>query len=322
MQMHLPVLLNESLKYLGISDERLKGGLQEEMVIVDATLGLGGHTEAILSASPRIRVIGFDRDKEAMELTRDRLQSFGERFVALHTDYRDIRQALAGYAMESVDGILADLGISSYQLDTPERGFSFRAESEFSNAPLDMRMDRSQAVTAAMLVNELSERELADIIFEYGEESAARRIARQIVATRVKHPITTSGQLAALVVRVVHPPGRWRTHPATKTFQALRIAVNRELENLDGFVADAVTLLKPGGRLVIITFHSLEDRLIKRSLKFQSGQCQCPPQLPDCQCGAQPLIEILTRKAVEPTAEEIKFNPRARSARLRACQKL
>jgi 16S rRNA (cytosine1402-N4)-methyltransferase len=188
--------------------------------------------------------------------------------------------------------------------------------------PLDMRMDRTERVTAADLVNHLGERELGDIIWEYGEERAARRIARQIVKERARGPITTTRQLAALVARVIHQPGRWRIHPATRTFQALRIAVNRELEGLDDFVADAVDLLERDGRLVIITFHSLEDRIIKRAFKFQSGQCICPPHQPDCRCGAQARVEILTRKALQPSADEIAENPRARSAKLRACRKL
>ncbi|HZS05817.1 MAG TPA: 16S rRNA (cytosine(1402)-N(4))-methyltransferase RsmH [Blastocatellia bacterium] len=317
MQIHHPVMLAEALDFLAASLAEEDDELSVDRLFVDATLGLGGHTEAILRASPRNRVIGFDRDAEAIGLARDRLAEFGGKFEAVHTDYRQIKSVLVEKGINSVAGILADLGISSFQVDTLERGFSFRAE-----APLDMRMDRSQEMTAAKLVNSLSERELADIIFEYGEERAARRIARQIVIARAKTPITTTSQLAELVVRVVHPPGRWKTHPATRTFQALRIAVNRELENLEGFVADAVDLLETGGRLVIITFHSLEDRLIKQALKFQSGQCVCPPNLPDCQCGAVRRVEILTRKAIQPSPAEVEANPRARSARLRACRKL
>jgi 16S rRNA (cytosine1402-N4)-methyltransferase len=316
MMRHRPVMLVESITTLGAAG----GGS-----FVDATLGLGGHSEAILRASPQTEVIGLDRDAEALELAVRRLAEFGPRFQAVHTDYRRIKQALIDSGVTAVDGVLADLGVSSYQLDTPERGFSFRPsdeEGEATDAPLDMRMDRGEGVTAADLVNSLAERELADLIFEYGEEPAARRIARRIVETRAKSPITTTRQLAELVVSAVHQAGRWRIHPATKTFQALRIAVNRELEGLDRFVADAVDVLKPGGRLVVMTFHSLEDRIIKQAVRYQSGQCLCPPRQPDCRCGAARRVEILTRKPTQPGAEEVANNPRSRSAKLRACRKL
>ncbi|MFN7946661.1 MAG: 16S rRNA (cytosine(1402)-N(4))-methyltransferase RsmH [Blastocatellia bacterium] len=324
MQIHRPVMLAEALEFLAASPAETSGSESSvERLFVDATLGLGGHTEAILEASPRNRVIGFDRDAEAMKLADDRLARYADRFEAVHTDYREIRRVLIDRGITSVAGVLADLGISSLQLDTPERGFSFRSGEGRDDAPLDMRMDRSQTLTAAMLVNGLSERELADIIFEYGEEPASRRIARRIVAARAETPITTTAQLADLVVKAIHPPkGRWRIHPATRTFQALRIAVNRELDNLERFIADAVDVLETGGRLVVITFHSLEDRIVKRALKFQSGQCLCPPALPDCQCGTVRRVELLTRRAVQPDAAEIAANPRARSAKLRACQKL
>lgn len=306
---HLPVMPVEALANL-IGDE--PGGL-----FVDATLGLGGHTELILQASPLNRVIGFDRDAEAIALAKARLAEFGERFDAVHCDYRQIKSVLQERKIESVAGVLADLGVSSFQFDEPERGFSFKSDS-----PLDMRMDRSQRETAADLVNELSESELADVIYEFGEERAARRIARLIVAERAKGAIKTTAQLANLVVRAVHQKGHWRIHPATKTFQALRIAVNRELDELDQFVADAIEVLKPGGRLAIITFHSLEDRIIKQAFRFQSGHCVCPPSQPVCQCGTAKRVNVLTRKAIQPTDAEIAVNPRARSAKLRACQKL
>src|SRR5262245_23594075 len=327
MELHRPVMPRETLESL----DAVRGGL-----FVDATLGMGGHTELILRASPDNRVIGFDRDAEAIELAMRRLGEFGERFTAVHTDYRRIKEVLAEKGVETVAGILADLGVSSYQLGAPERGFSFRSGQDFfespsssvtslagpSAHPLDMRMDRSQKLTAADLVNDLSERELADIIFEYGEERAARRIARRIVRERAAAPITTTERFADLVIKAVHPKGHWRIHPATKTFQALRIAVNRELEGLDRFVSDAVDALEPGGRLVVISFHSLEDRIIKQSLRFQSGRCLCPPNQPECRCGATRRVEILTRKAIQPGAGEIANNPRSRSAKLRACRKI
>ena len=317
---------SEVMDYLEVG----RGGLY-----VDATLGMGGHTELILRGAPNNRVIGIDRDSEAIEIAAEQLAEFGEaRFTAIHSDYRQIRAVLREKGIESVAGILTDLGVSSYQIDTPERGFSFRSGQSGSKAglpsmssppashPLDMRMDRSQSLTAADLVNSLSERELAEIIFEYGEERAARRIAHRIVVERAKTAITTTNQLAELVVKAVHQRGHWRIHPATRTFQALRIAVNRELEGLDRFVAEAVELLEPNGRLVIISFHSLEDRIIKQALRVQAGRCACPPELPECRCGASPRVELLTRKAVQPSKEEIAANPRVRSAKLRACRKL
>ena len=308
MPVHLPVMPVEALTALDAG----KGGL-----FIDATLGLGGHTELILRASPQSRVIGIDRDAEAIALAEERLREFGERFEAVKSDYRQIKTVIGERNLQSVAGVLADLGVSSFQFDEPERGFSFKSDS-----PLDMRMDRSQDVTAADLVNSMGERELADLIFEFGEERSSRRIARLIVAERAKAAIRTTAQLASLVVKAVNQPGHWRIHPATKTFQALRIAVNRELDDLGQFVADAIDLLAVDGRLVVITFHSLEDRIIKQALKFQSGHCVCPQSQPVCQCGAIKRVEVLTRKAVQPSEAEIAANPRARSAKLRACQKL
>ena len=339
MDLHRPVMPAEVLTQL----DAARGGL-----FIDATLGLGGHTELILQATPDLEVIGFDRDRDAIDLATKRLARFGGRFIAVHSDFREIKEVLKERKIESVAGILADLGVSSFQLDAPERGFSFRsgqgtsgaglpstinpppsyppssplASNPLESAPLDMRMDRSQSLTAADLVNSLSERELADLIFEYGEERAARRIAQRVVAARAKAAITTTAQLADLVIKAVHQKGHWRIHPATKTFQALRIAVNRELDGLDKFVADAVDLLESNGRLVIMSFHSLEDRIIKRALRFQSGHCMCPPTQPECRCGAAQRVELLTRKAIQPSEEEIAVNPRARSAKLRACRRL
>lgn len=308
--LHLPVLLSESLESLNAAADGM---------FIDATLGMGGHSEGILQASSKNQVIGFDRDLEAITLAKQRLSKFGERFVAVHTDYRQIKPVLFEKGIHAVRGIIADLGVSSYQFDTPERGFSFRFTED---SPLDMRMDRTELTTAADLLNNLSERELADLIFEYGEERAARKIAHRIVQARTKAPLKTTKQLADLVVGAIHQKGHWKIHPATKTFQALRIAVNRELDGLQLFVADAIDLLEVGGRLVVITFHSLEDRLIKQALKFQSGHCVCPPQLPDCRCGTARRVELLTSKPAQPRESEMLANPRARSAKLRACQKL
>lgn len=308
MELHRPVMPEETLEQLDAS----RGGM-----FVDATLGMGGHSELILQASPANRVIGLDRDRDAIERASRRLEPFGDRFTAISSDYRQVKPVLNARGVQSVAGLLADLGVSSYQLDTPERGFTFR-----SDGPLDMRMDRAQGETAADLVNHLPEAELARIIFEYGEERASRRIARAIVAERARAPITTTAKLAELVIRAVHQKGHWRIHPATRTFQALRIAVNTELEGLEQFVADAVDLLETDGRLVVITFHSLEDRIVKHAFRFQSGRCICSPGQPVCRCGTANRVEILTRKAIQPSDAEIAQNPRARSAKLRACRKI
>jgi 16S rRNA (cytosine1402-N4)-methyltransferase len=305
---HRPVLLRETIEFLAVE----RGGL-----FVDCTVGLGGHSEAILQTSSDAHVLGIDRDEEALELARERLAKFGGRFRAVHADFRELTRVLATAKVEAVRGILADFGVSSLQLDSPSRGFSFRHE-----APLDMRMDTSSGETAAELLGRLSEVEIARLIFEYGEERHSRRIARRIVERReAGQPIQTTSDLSALVERAIGGKKR-RIHPATRTFQALRIAVNRELEDLDQFVADAIDAIEPHGRLAVISFHSLEDRIIKRTLLKLSGRCQCPPRLPQCSCGARKAVEILTRRPVTPTESEISENPRARSAKLRVAAKL
>ncbi|MDX6403985.1 MAG: rRNA (cytosine1402-N4)-methyltransferase [Blastocatellia bacterium] len=307
---HRPVLLRETIELLAAE----RGG-----IFVDCTVGLGGHSEAILETSRHAQVLGIDRDGEALELARKRLARFGSRFRAVHADFRDITRVLATAEVKQARGILADLGVSSLQLDSAMRGFSFRHD-----APLDMRMDAATGVeTAAELLGRLSEVEIAQIIFEYGEERRSRRIARWIVEKREQGtPVQTTRDLAALVERAVGFGKQRRIHPATRTFQALRIAVNSELENLDRFVTDAVDLLEPEGRLAVISFHSLEDRIIKRTLGKLSGRCQCPPRLPQCMCGALQIVEILTRRPIIAGEEEVAANPRARSAKLRVCQKL
>ncbi|HYJ47074.1 MAG TPA: 16S rRNA (cytosine(1402)-N(4))-methyltransferase RsmH, partial [Pyrinomonadaceae bacterium] len=305
-----PVLLRETIELLGAVD----GGL-----FVDATLGLGGHSEAILEAAPDSRVIGIDRDREALDLASKRLARFGSRFRGVHANFRDVRRVLEELDESSVSGLMVDLGVSSLQFDTAERGFSFRQD-----APLDMRMDAgSDEETAAELLARLSEEEIAQIIFEYGEERRSRRIAKWIVERRERgEPIETTKELAELVARAVGSRRADKIHPATRTFQALRIAVNRELEGLGEFVETAIDLLKPDGRFAAISFHSLEDRIIKRSLRRLSGYCECDPRAPVCSCGARHAVEILTRRPVVAGEMEISENPRARSAKLRACRKL
>lgn len=295
-----------------------RGGL-----LVDCTVGLGGHSEAILESSTETRVIGIDRDSAALSSARERLGHFGERFRAVHADFRELDRVLRELGEREPVGILADLGVSSLQFDSPTRGFSFRFD-----APLDMRMNpESDEENAADLLLRLPEKEIAAIIFEYGEERNSRRIARWIVESREQgKAITTTKELADLVARAAGKGKNWHIHPATRTFQALRIAVNRELEDLGRFVATAIDLLQPDGRFVVISFHSLEDRIMKQELRRHAGYCQCDSrrrvQADLCTCGARRAVEILTKRPVVPDAIEIDANPRSRSAKLRACRKL
>jgi 16S rRNA (cytosine1402-N4)-methyltransferase len=304
-------LLFEAVELLAPAE---RGGL-----FVDATLGLGGHSEAILTASPDTRVIGIDRDREAIRLASERLARFGARFRAVQSNFRDIVRVLEEAGEREASGVLADLGVSSLQFDSPERGFSFRHD-----APLDMRMDaEGSEETVAELLERLPEEEIARVIYEYGEERKSRRIARWIVERRERgEPLRTTAELASLVARAVGHKRGERIHPATRTFQALRIAVNGELEGLEAFVETSVALLQTQGRLAVISFHSLEDRVIKRALRKLSGYCECDRRVPVCACGARKAVEILTRRPVTPGEQELGENPRARSAKLRACLKL
>ncbi len=308
---HRSVLLDETLALL----RPVAGGLY-----VDATLGAGGHAEAILEASaPDGRVVGIDRDPSALSRAAARLGRFGSRFTAVHGNHGDLAALLRERGVFAADGIVADLGVSSLQLDDPARGFSFRADG-----PLDMRMDPSSGgPTAADLVAGSSEDELRRILWTYGEERLARAIARAIVRARAVAPVATTAALASLVERVAGPAARrFRIHPATRTFQALRVAVNGEILGLPAFVRDAVSLLRRGGRLCVIAFHSLEDRAVKQTLRSLAERCICPPGLPVCGCGRENLVRVLTPKPVTPSPEETGSNPRARSAKLRAAERL
>ncbi|MCX8068855.1 MAG: 16S rRNA (cytosine(1402)-N(4))-methyltransferase RsmH [Anaerolineae bacterium] len=300
---HIPVLVNAVLSWLQVCP----GG-----VYIDGTVGGGGHAEAILTASaPDGRVLGLDRDPQALEFAWGRLSRFGDRVTLRHGSFAHLAALAADFA--PADGVLLDLGLSSLQLADPERGFSFTQEG-----PLDMRFDPTEDVpTAADLVNTLSVKELTDVLYRYGEERQARRIAEAIVAAR---PLHTTTELARLVERVVGGR-RERIHPATRVFQALRIAVNRELEALEAALPQALDVLKPGGRLVVISFHSLEDRIVKQFLQRESRDCLCPPEIPVCVCGHRARLRILTPKPVRPDEAEVAANPRARSARLRAAEK-
>ena len=311
--LHVPVLLRESLDML----VPRSGG-----VYVDGTVGLGGHSLAILEKiQPDGRLIGVDRDGDALEKAGERLQPLGGSFRAVHDNYKNLPLVLNRLGIVAVDGILLDLGVSSWQLTSEARGFSFQ-----SDAMLDMRMDRTQSRTAADIVNDMPEGELADIIYQFGEERLSRRIAAAIVEERIKTPVTRCSQLANVISRVIPARGSMRgrahIHPATRTFQALRIAVNEELEGLEEFLMEAVSFLKPGGRLVVIAFHSLEDRIVKRAFRRLAGQCVCTAPTELCQCSRQLSGKILTSRPRTPGPEELAANPRARSARLRAVEKI
>ena len=313
---HIPVLYQEAL-----------GGLQIKPGghYIDATVGGGGHARGILMASaPDGRLLGIDADPTAVATAREQLAEFGKRAVLVQGSFADLEEIALGHGFCPVDGIFLDLGLSSMQLEATGRGFSFQLDG-----PLDMRFDPltvprrdsghrpSQITTAADLVNTLPVKELADILFQYGEEPQARRIARAIVAER---PINTTGELAALVERTVGR--RRRIHPATRTFQALRIAVNNELECLAEALPQALRLLMPSGRLAIISFHSLEDRLVKQFFRNEARDCLCPPEVLICICGHRAALGIVTKKPISPSADEVTANPRSRSAKLRIAYRL
>ena len=309
---HLPVLVDEVIEMLAPTPGSLH---------IDATLGAGGHTERILeAASPEGRVLGVDADPAAIHRVEVRLRArFGERLVLRQGNFRELATIAPEAGFGAVDGALFDLGLSSYQLADRDRGFGFRA-----GGPLDMRFDTSRGVPAAELLASLDAPELTALFRRYGEEPKAGRIARAIVDARRTTPITTAEELAALVERVAPPDPRKRRriHPATRVFQALRIAVNEELDALQAGLAAALDLLRPGGRLVVLSYHSLEDRIVKRFFQAERRGCICPPQLPVCVCGRNPRLRLVTNPSLTPTAAEIAANPRARSARLRAAERL
>lgn|SRR5574341_96572 len=303
---HIPVLLTAVLDGLAVRP----GGLY-----IDGTLGAGGHAESILRASgPDGRLLGLDRDPAALEIAQARLADFGGRLAAVHASYEQMGQIASAQGFNAVDGILLDLGYSSLQIDDPARGFSFRADG-----PLDMRFDTSAGQTAADLVNTLSESELADLIWRYGEDHHSRRIARAIVRAR---PLTTTAALAEVIAGAVPGGRREKIHPATRTFQALRIAVNDELGALERALPQTLDLLRPGGRLAVISFHSLEDRIVKQWIQREATDCLCPPEQVICTCGHVAALRRVTRKPVEADEAEVAANPRARSAKLRVAERV
>lgn len=286
---------------------------------VDATVGGGGHALALLEvAGPKTQLIAFDQDEAAINAASHRLRDKACQVTFIHSNFVHIHRELTRRQLVPIDGILFDLGVSSYQLDEGERGFSYHHD-----APLDMRMDQTLPYTAADLIASLSEEELADIIFRYGEERWAKRIAKFVIEARANRPISTTGELVD-VIKAAIPAGARRSgpHPARRTFQALRIAVNRELEYLEQALHDAVHLLNPSGRIAVISFHSLEDRIVKETFQSLASGCECPPDLPICACGKRPDLKIITRRPIVPQPAEVAQNPRARSAKLRVAKRV
>ncbi len=313
---HIPVLCDKVINFLKPKPDG---------VYIDGTVGLGGHSAAILETSaPNGRVIGIDLDAEALTVANSRLHVFGKRYSLINGNFAEMDVLLEKHSVSAVDGILLDLGVSSLQLDTPHRGFSFN-----HTGPLDMRMNPRQALnneqesvpTAMQVVNDSPIEVLVDIFRRYGEERFAKRIAHRIIQERQETPITTTTQFAEIVKQAI-PNSRSKIHPATRVFQALRIHVNTELENLEISLDVAISLLKPGGCLCVITFHSLEDRIVKRHFQTCARACICPPKTPICICDHTASMEILTKRPISPDAVEVQYNPRARSAKLRVARKL
>ena len=307
---HTSVLLNETIEGLNIKPDG---------IYVDGTLGGGGHSlEVCRRLGAKGSIIGIDQDAAAIEAAAERLKDFGEKVTIVRSNYCDMKSRLRELGIDKVDGIILDLGVSSYQLDTAERGFSYRED-----APLDMRMDTRQTMTARDIVNHYSEMELYRVIRDYGEDKFAKNIAKHIVIARDKEPIETTGQLSEVIKKAIPMKYQKKSgHPAKRTFQAIRIELNRELEVLRDSLDDMIDLLKPGGRLCIITFHSLEDRIVKSAFKKNENPCICPPDFPVCVCGKVSKGSIVTRKPILPSEEEMEANSRSKSAKLRIFERI
>ena len=307
---HRPVLLEECLEALSI---------RPDGVYVDGTAGGAGHSSAIASRLGESgRLLALDQDETAVRVATERLSVFGERARVVRSNFREVESACRTLGIPSIDGMLMDLGVSSYQLDTAERGFSYQAD-----APLDMRMDVRNPLTARTVVNEYSEEALRRILFDYGEERFSSRIAANIIHARERAPIETTGELVEIIKRSIPAAARdGGHHPAKRSFQALRIEVNAELDVIAPAIRSAVSLLRPGGRVAIITFHSLEDRIVKQTFASLASGCTCPKDFPVCVCGKRPSIRILSKKPILPSPEELEINPRSRSAKLRVAEKI
>ena len=286
-------------------------------LIVDGTLGDGGHAELLLKNTTSVRVLGIDRDMRAIERAEKRLAPFRDRIALVHGNFSDIKTILKKANVMNVDGLLLDLGVSSPQLDSPDRGFSF-----MRNGPLDMRMDSSQKITAADLLIELPDEKLVSVIKEYGEERFSKRIVRAIRQAQKQSAIKTTLQLSNIISSVIHASRQTKIHPATRTFQALRIAVNAELEHIKKALRDSVDILQESARVIVISFHSLEDRIVKNFFKTEEKGCVCPPKIPVCSCGHKQRLKIITRKPIIPAVEEVRRNSRASSAKLRVAERV
>lgn len=304
---HYSVMLRETIDYLNIKPDG---------IYLDGTLGGGGHAWEVCSRLRQGHLYGIDQDDAAIAAAGQRLAAFADRITLIRNNYCNARVALEEQGVEQVDGIVLDLGVSSYQLDTQERGFSYRYDS-----PLDMRMDRRQSLTARDIVNSYSETELFHIIRDYGEDTFAKNIAKHIVSARKQEPIETTGQLNEIIKAAIPARMRQGGHPSKRTFQAIRIECNHELEVLRSALEDLMDMLSPGGRLCIITFHSLEDRIVKTAFKKAENPCTCPPEFPVCVCGKQPKGSVITKKPVLPGQKELEENSRSKSAKLRVFEK-
>ena len=306
---HISVLLEECIEGLNIKPDG---------IYVDGTLGGAGHSSRIAAALTTGTLVGIDRDSIALKAAGERLAPFGDRVKLAHSNFSEVENVLQELGLSGMDGMLMDLGVSSPQLDDGQRGFSYMAD-----APLDMRMNNDDSFDAAQLVNTWSQEELKRILYDYGEERYAPQIAAAICRRREQKPIETTLELVD-IIRSAMPPAalREKQHPAKRSFQAIRIAVNDELGSVEKVMRDAIRLLKPGGRLAVITFHSLEDRIVKNAMAEASKGCTCPPNFPVCVCGKKPLVKLISRKPITASAEELEYNPRSRSAKLRVCEKL
>ena len=306
---HESVLEREILQYLN---------LKEDSLIVDGTLGDGGHAELILkNTGPDLRVFGIDRDMQAIKRAEERLAPFRNRVTLVHGNFSDIKTILKKAGIVNVDGFLLDLGVSSPQLDSPERGFSF-----MRNGPLDMRMDSMQKTTAADLLVKLSDEELTSVIKEYGEERYSKRIVRAIRKAQGQNPVSTTLDLSGIISSVTLSSRPTKIHPATRTFQALRIVVNNELEHVKTVLSDSLEILHVSARIMVISFHSLEDRIVKNFFRDEERGCICPPRIPVCSCGHKTRLKVVTRRPVVPSTEEARYNPRASSAKLRVAERV
>ncbi len=306
---HVPVMPREVTEGLNV---------RPEGIYLDCTLGGGGHSSLIAERLTTGRLIAIDKDDDALEFAKKRLEEYGEKITFVHSDFKRADEVLDELNIDRIDGVLMDLGVSSYQLDAAERGFSYRFD-----APLDMRMDKTQFLTAFNVVNEYNEMDIADILFRYGEERYARKIAANIVRYRNEQTIRTTGQLAEIVEKSYPPKERFKGgNPCKRTFQAIRIEVNDELKELDVIIGKLAERLNKGGRICVITFHSLEDRIVKREFQYLEAKCICPPKQPVCTCNKVQTVKILTKKPVTASEEELAVNPRAQSAKLRVAERV